>query len=274
METHTFEDLIIKTGLYEEIPINSTTNKDLLIFFNNNFGTNIDMHCIHCKKDSTFHLQKKPTQLRNPKTEIDDVEWFLDYHYAGRGAYNLTFNCSRDTNHKYVFAIQFNETSVFKIGQFPAVASLEKNAIGKYKKLLNGDYENLNRAIGLRSHGIGAGSYVYLRRIFENLIEEIHQDAKESLDWDEDKYIQSRMKEKIKLLEHKLPRILVETPELYGILSKGIHELSEEQCLEFFPVTKYAIELILDEKLVMLEKENKMKELKTSLSSIAATITK
>lgn len=45
---------------------------------------------------------------------------------------------------------------------------------------------------------------------------------------------------------------------LYGIVSKGIHELSEEECLAMFPCIRTGIELILDD--VLAEKEKAKKE--------------
>jgi hypothetical protein len=47
---------------------------------------------------------------------------------------------------------------------------------------------------------------------------------------------------------------------LYGILSKGIHELSEQECLDIFLVVKLGIELILDEKIKQKEQEDKVKQ--------------
>lgn len=45
---------------------------------------------------------------------------------------------------------------------------------------------------------------------------------------------------------------------MYGIVSKGVHELSEEECREMFPYTKAGIELVLDD--FLAEKERKEKE--------------
>ena len=54
--------------------------------------------------------------------------------------------------------------------------TIEENDIKKYRKILGKEkYGEFGRAVGLYTHGIGIGSYVYLRRIFENLIEEAHQ---------------------------------------------------------------------------------------------------
>lgn len=55
-----------------------------------------------------------------------------------------------------------------------------------------------------------------------------------------------------------MPEVLVANKNIYGIVSKGIHELSEEECREMFPYIKAGIELILDS--LLAEKERKSKE--------------
>ena len=55
-----------------------------------------------------------------------------------------------------------------------------------------------------------------------------------------------------------LPKVLVTNKNVYGIVSKGVHELSEEECREMFPYIKAGIELILDD--LLAEKERKEKE--------------
>jgi hypothetical protein len=143
------------------------------------------------------------------------------------------------------------------------------NKIGKYKKILNTEkYNELSKAIGLVSHGVGIGSFVYLRRIFEDLVEQAHQEAiKEDL-LSEEAYCRSRMDEKIGLLKEFLPDFLFKNRILYSILSKGIHELSEEECLKYFDAVKIGIELILDEKLEKLNREAKTKEVEKLISEI------
>ena len=56
---------------------------------------------------------------------------------------------------------------------------------------------------------------------------------------------QARLAEKIKMLESHLSDILVKNTTIYGILSKAIHELSEEECRKYFPVVKERIYQIL-----------------------------
>lgn len=268
-------DLILKSSLYDFVEIHDTNLENIFKFLTETNVTQFDCYCIDCEKDTPFKLSKSDYKNHPKMKDIYLLDGDKrDIIASADRPQNLIFSCQRDFSHELAITLKSNDLKLVKIGQYPSIASIEKHDIGRYKKLLHNDYENLNRAIGLYSHGVGAGSYVYLRRIFEKLIEEIHIKAKEESDWNDEKYNKSRMKEKIELLEHLLPSILVETPQLYGILSIGIHELSEEECRNYFPIMKTAIELILDEKLALLIKEAKSKDLKKSLDAIATKISK
>jgi hypothetical protein len=76
------------------------------------------------------------------------------------------------------------------------------------------------------------------------------------------------MDEKIELLKLHLPEFLVQNRKLYGILSKGVHELSERECLEYFDSVKVGVELILDEKLEQHKKQQKIKSAQDSLAKL------
>lgn len=69
-------------------------------------------------------------------------------------------------------------------------------------------------------------------------------------------------------------QFVVEHKSIYGILSKGIHELSEEECLEIFPIVKIGIELILDEKIELEERERKKKENSKNIQKLREQISK
>ena len=136
----------------------------------------------------------------------------------------------------------------------------------KYASVLSKDRRGeLVHALGLASHDVGIGAYVYLRRIFESLIEDAHQLAKVDATWDEDAYARSRMSEKIALLKGHLPVFLVEHPQIYSLLSKGIHELTEDECLQHFCTLRVGIELILDETLSRKHQAQKVAEAKAAL---------
>lgn len=164
-----------------------------------------------------------------------------------------------------------NTISISKVGQYPSIADLHIKQIHRYDKVLSKEkMKELTKAIGLAANGIGIGSFVYLRRIFEHLIFEAFQFAKnDNLDFDETKFNTSKMDGKIKSLRGYLPTFLVENHSIYGILSKGIHELSEEDCKSYFTILRESIELILDEKLEQLQKDKKKKEISSALNKIS-----
>ena len=55
---------------------------------------------------------------------------------------------------------------------------------------------------------------------------------------------------------------------IYNILSKGIHELTEQECLESFPIVKVGIEIILDEKIQEKERQDKETEAKKAIGDL------
>ena len=71
-----------------------------------------------------------------------------------------------------------------------------------------------------------------------------------------------------------LPEFLVKNSNIYGIVSKGVHELEEQECLEHFNVVEKSIEAILNQELESLEKEATNKELSSALNSITSKIIK
>ncbi len=90
---------------------------------------------------------------------------------------------------------------------------------------------------------------------------------------DEDFY-RLRMDEKISTLNSFLPSFLVENRNVYGILSKGIHSLDEDECKEFFHPVLSVIEIILDEKLAKIEKQEKENLARKQLQEITQKLAK
>ncbi|QQR50321.1 hypothetical protein IPF86_00145 [Candidatus Nomurabacteria bacterium] len=184
----------------------------------------------------------------------------------------VTLKCKRKDNDTLCFFVYKNEMTkqVMKVGQFPSLADLQFAELGKkYDKVLpEEDLKNLKKAIGLAAHGAGAGSFVYLRRIFENLIQETFSGAKD-LKVAADVFKTTRMEDKIVLLKEHLPSQLVEMKAIYGILSRGVHELSEDECRQYFLPLKLSIELILDQKIDEKKKKDKDAEVKKQLQSIS-----
>lgn len=243
------EQFFLSTPLYEVIEYKDNQKAVIDIIC---FDGTIDGYCIYCKKESTFHRKGNAP----PSYESDRL-------LGWTRTFGVILHCSRDKEHEIevIFKSVPSAKLFLKIGQFPSIADLVKHEVQKYRKVLGPQkFKELTRSLGLISHGVGIGSFVYLRRIFEDLIEESHQSAATKDNWNEDNYRSKRMDEKIELLKGQLPNFLVKNKAMYGILSKGIHELTEQECLDIYPAMKLGIELILDEKIKHLEQEEKIKE--------------
>lgn len=188
----------------------------------------------------------------------------------------VTLKCGRYEDKIDIMLVANSEKHyIMKVGQYPTIADMHKVQIKQYRSVLSEeDMKDFARAIGLAASGIGIGSFVYLRRIFENQIEEAFDKALEKGDVVKEEFIRKRMDDKIEMLKNYLPETLVEARSIYGILSKGIHSLTEEECLMHFDVVKCGLEMILDDKLEQKKKAEKRKQTLASISAIKAKLGK
>ena len=181
------------------------------------------------------------------------------------------FVCSMNDEHHLDYIVLTTDNSMTKIGQYPSVADMTFPELDAYKHVISKeDRKELGTAIGLFASGVGAGSYVYLRRILERLIYQAKTTAGDAVN--DEEFEKARVAERIKMLQGYVPEILIQNTTIYGILSKGIHELSEEECRKYFPVVKECIYQILG----MWESERRKQAdedaLNKALSAISSSI--
>jgi len=276
------EDFLLKCPLYKEHKLDLSLLN--FVYEIRTLRGTLDAFCVKCEKESTFahkidHLVAarektfgceesmnisvpvKNSVLRNLSSD-DNV-------FSTKYVFGETFCCARGA-HIIIIYFMAVEGILVKIGQFPSIADLESGKIKKYRQVLKGNYYNeLSKAIGLKAHGIGVGSFVYLRRIFEDLLDRAHDVCSKDENWNKDKYNRARVVEKIELLRDALPECLVKNKKIYGILSKGLHELTEDECLNFFDVVQEGIELILDEVLAEEIRRKKEKSIEEKIEKIS-----
>jgi hypothetical protein len=217
------KDLILKATLYGSRPFT------------------VDGHCPKCGKNSTFSGDNGTLNLG---VESDSVRRLRAF--AGHKILEMT--CARDNQHRLRYWFLLTQDTVEKFGQNPSLADIANDEAATYRSVLNkNDASELHKAIGLAAHGVGIGSFVYLRRIFERLIYDRFKSFKVVEGWDEADFLKLKMDEKVKFLKGHVPNFLYENRRLYGILSKGIHELSDEVCLKVFEPLKLSIKIILEE---------------------------
>lgn len=291
------ETFFLETSLYRSFPILDTGTTDI-----ESFNGTIRTYCIECNNTSVFS-RSRPTGGNSPGPKrafnpgslepepragyIDDGTKMRQASPAEIEAYfkeqrreklkvenkvfTVELRCAVNPEHRMVFCFRVYQGNISKIGQDPSLADLAAGDLKKYRKILGDKYPEFSRAIGLFANGIGIGAFTYLRRIFEDLLEQAHQKAAKQNGWDERVYKNSRWDEKIDLLSSELPDFLVQNKRLYSILSLGIHELDEDTCKQNFPLVRTSIELILDEKIERAEKEAKIEAVRKSIQNFRHT---
>lgn len=224
----------------------------------------ITQYCNTCGKICTFKCDDKP--FRKIEEEYNELNFgdpfapsFVYYLESVDDSVLLTFHCQHDCSEKHYCALHLKNLTIEKIGQYP---SFTKEAISekliKYKNLIPKYYPELTKAVSAYSQSMSVAGFVYLRRILEHLVDK--------------KYCAYGELEGIKFIdklnevekhEKIIPDELKELKaQIYSVLSKGVHEYSEEECSQLFPVVQFVIESILDEQLAAKERMGKAAEAK------------
>ena len=236
--------VLIKDAIYTKYNLADFRDDDFAKFVLG--GGGVDAYCKQCDQMSVFRLKSAEYNYEEKVKELPKYGVITIQAECNRDAENYHRKCSANM----YFCFFRDGESLIKIGQYPSKADLDFGALDPVfsKELEPGLRQELGRAVGLRAHGVGVGSFVYLRRIFERLVEEAHNQARTEKEWDEEVYRRSRMPKRLKLLKQHLPSRLVKTAKLYDILSKGVHELSEEDCHTHYDLIQNAILMILKER--------------------------
>jgi hypothetical protein len=259
--------------LYDRIELNSAVEYKLVDILR--FNGNVDMFCVACNKESTFTGFDNSSDYvpgvaySNNSSKLMERVFTLPKYFSHKKVFTVKLKCLRNENHLMLFNFYIKDNILIKIGQYPSLMDLAHHSLKKYKRILGTErYAEFNRAVGLAALNVGLGSFIYLKRIFDHLLEDAHKEIFASEKWNELEYLASPLHKRIALLKNHLPPYLVEKRDMFQILNKDVHELTEEECLRYFPVLQNAIECILDEKLIEITRDLKRKELDKSLDNL------
>lgn len=233
-EILTSYEVIFDLGLYRRLPLADDDDLRWLTHAEETF----DAYCWACQATSVFRKDKPNETPQEVRRSIVAEVPLSEARRVGLRVVSAV--CARESAHRVVCFLAIDEGGLTKIGQQPSIADLKISRLSEYDRVLSpDDRADLARAEGLFAHGIGIGSFVYLRRILERMVQA--EEAKLPTAAPANGSVVDR----IKSLKGALPAFLVDNSFLYSVLSKGIHELSEDDCLLAFPVVIAAIEQIL-----------------------------
>lgn len=294
-----FAEFLQNAGLYDSIDITENNITELCELIGGK--VKLSEYCVRCEKISVFFME--PIEFISESSdgerevcalvkELDIIQWkqetgtFLpweeeedNWYWSNSKTKRATrimcfsFTYAMDDSHHLDYIVRTDGNAMVKIGQFPSVADLTFPELDEFKKDIDKfSRKELRRAIGLHAQGIGAGSYVYLRRIFERILETAKGRAEQDKTVDLSNYESKRVSEKVKLLREYLPEMINSNPVIYGIVSKGIHELSEDECIKYFPILQDAIFMILRQWAQKRKEQETIKKIETSLSKISTEL--
>lgn len=182
---------------------------------------------------------------------------FIDYLFFCTGCKRIHY-----------YTLMFKGNTVTKIGQYPSLASKEEHEIQKYKGLnvIKKYYIELVRSVNAYSQHMGIASFVYLRRIYEHMVEKEYAKLPDTI-----KKSNASFDEKMKAVDNKMhiipPELDSQKSKIYSVLSKGIHEYEEDECYELYPAMRTIIILMLENYLSDKESKQQLKEIEKTLKS-------
>ena len=287
MSNSRIAEFLATASIYSKLPISVEDRAELSKITNGKETYSFDAYCPKCKDHSVFYFSdyqtywdlKKEFKAYNTRVRLagfgntfpeiikSEEEKFRDLINWNRLSC-IVAHCSRETKHEFFVFFNIYENYITKVGQYPDVNKYAYSNLSKYEKML-GDYcIELKTSLRLHSNNVGVGAFVYLRRVFEKIFFDNYKEHSSKLTISEDDFNKLRFTEKIDCLKDYLPEFMVTNKNIYSILSKGIHELDEQECIDYFDTLFESIIMILDEILEKKAIEAKQRTLTNKIAKI------
>ncbi len=230
----------------------------------------IDAYCETCK-------QKRPFQdLRNRGGGSGMARTQLA---SGQSFFQFTCVSCRKEKHEYlVEQIVTDETiKLQKYGELPR-KYLDRDPL--LQKFFSKDKDNYEKAVVCLANGYGIAAFAYMRRIIENNIGELLNMLQEDIkSTSTDQSLLNKLSElksntpmsdKIKVANNAIPNYLIPSGlnplgRLYQVLSEGVHNDSDESCLERAGTLQKCIKYLVSE---LASRKNNREAFKNSIGTL------
>lgn len=184
-------------------------------------------------------------------------------------------NCQAVIKHFAVMLMREKDTPACVMVKFGEIPQFGKPFSNKLLKLVGADQELLKRGRRCENQGLGIGAAAYYRRVVENqrtrLLEEIikaavrHKAPAEQVQGLRNAITEPQFKRSLEMARDALPKslyVLDHNPLtlLHSALSKNIHDLSEEDCLDISFEIREMLTLISESIVRAIEDEDKLKQ--------------
>ncbi len=246
--------LLMNKGTYEKV---SDVDASVFEQFVSTSGfRTLDLHCPHCKEAKTF-----------VQTDYNLIDGLGGYRKDGSYRQNirsLYYHCPT-CNQSIFFLFHFDGNSIIKLAQYPSLYDVCRDELKKYQKnklIDKNSFNEIYKAETCASSGYYVAAYTYMRRVYETMLMSVFTDNQEAIGISESEFRKLHSDKKLEAIKDYLAIDDEIYLPLYGLLSAGIHAMSEEQCCEDYVVLKPILLEILAEQKAKQEKADKRKELK------------
>lgn len=238
-------------------------------------------YCPECGMETTFIRSEHYERVRNNisiklsshipgKVKVTDIKKDIKSIFdSGHNNYNLyiqEYKCCVDKSHYQYNIYYISGDKMIKIGQYPSEVDKGSNEyLDKIKSICkkNEAKEIVNyikTALIMESGGYGIASLLYIRRAFEHLI-----NISEGKDKNDN--TGGTMKERIKNNKY-LPDVIKSKSKVYNVISEGIHNQTEAECMELFKVIKVGVIILIRKTYDHVEEKKILEELGVTLNSL------
>jgi len=263
------KDFFEKTPPYKEEEIDDLmVEKPSSSFFSNQ--PEITLFCENCKGDMFF--------ITKTYHSFEDKKKILVY----------TYTCKNCDNFEKIFSIIGNTVSkenrskgiLMKIGEYPVFG---KPIPSKVISLIGPDKDNFIKGKRCEDQGLGIGSYAYYRRVIETqknrIIDHIIKICKQSnkyaelIEQFEKAKKENQFSTAIGMIKQNLPdSLLIDGNNplklLHSALSKGVHELTDDECLKRANIIRIVLTGLSKRINELLKEDTEWKNALTSLNKL------
>jgi len=251
----------------------------------NGNNVNITTKCIECGREYAFMMehQKEYFDLQRAsdgRMQLFHGNKYVRIEFEDYETYNLEylFKCTKNKEHIYTMYITViqrrNIFEVVKTGQYPNKEDIQGFDFDEYKKVLEkyDIYKDYKNAYVCNCHNFSVASYAYIRRVFEKILVSFIEVKKEKTGKEpKDNKVENKIKFTSDMFCDDIRPLLT---MLYSVLSKGVHQLSEEECKKYYDTLHAIIKMQLADMEAERQKEEKKKSLSKELSKIHSELSK
>lgn len=237
-------DLFLRKPLYAKIEGDEDYLEAVEEILEGNSNVDFDNYCEICDQVTPWTLRKFTPRNSGGGSGNGITSRYAQKYLPTIRAVSAV--CMR-RQHFHTYILHVNEPTVQKIGQKPSMADIALGELKAIPGIEKHDRRELGRALGLFAHDAPLGAFVYLRRVFERMIIRAHERHFERHGSYLENWNDLRMGERIGALADELPSVVQSNYAVWGLLSKGVHELSDDDAEILFPLVKAVIFEMLGE---------------------------